>query len=135
MGVVTFRYDLWQFQYPELAQVPEGTASAYFEEATLFLDNSEFSVVRDVGKRALMLGMLVAHIAKLRYPLNGEAPSTLVGRISNASEGSVSVATDMTVPGSAEWYAQTQYGMSYWAASAPYRTMRYVPGAFFGRRF
>jgi hypothetical protein len=57
------------------------------------------------------------------------SPSQPPGRISSASEGSVSAAFDMNVPpGSAQWWAQTKYGSDYWLAMAPYRTMQYRPG-------
>ena len=55
-------------------------------------------------------------------------PSPLVGRITSATEGSVSVSTQFDVPpGSAQWFAQTLYGAEFWTATAAYRTMRYLP--------
>jgi hypothetical protein len=139
-GIVVFSYSQWQFRYPELAAfVPAGMAAAYFAEAGLYVDNSPCGIVTDLGRRALILNMLVAHLAALNAPLNGQPSSPLVGRISNASEGSVSVATALTVPGSAEWFATTKYGLAAWQALAPYRTARYVPGpgawAGFNRRW
>jgi hypothetical protein len=88
--------------------------------------------------RAALLNMLVAHLAQLNLPAGGgdgsaggtnaAAPSPLVGRITNATEGSVSVQTQMDLPlGSAQWFNQTPYGAQFWAATAAYRTMRYVP--------
>jgi hypothetical protein len=60
--------------------------------------------------------------------LNGQQASPLVGRIDNASEGSVAVATQNDYPpGTPQWFQQTKYGSDYWAASAPFRTMRYRP--------
>jgi hypothetical protein len=67
--------------------------------------------------------------------LNGVAPSPLVGRLNHASEGSVSVGTDLGgIPGTAQWWVQTKYGFAYYQATAEYRTMRYRPGPrrFFG---
>jgi hypothetical protein len=53
----------------------------------------------------------------------------LVGRISPATEGTVSVQADVGVmPNTAAWYQQTKYGMGFWAAVAPLRKFRYVPG-------
>ena len=61
--------------------------------------------------------------------MNGEAASPLVGRINNATEGSVTVGTDMgQVPFTAAWFLQTKYGAAFWQATAPFRTMQYVPG-------
>jgi hypothetical protein len=73
--------------------------------------------------------MLTAHIAALYAPstASGSSPATPPGRISNASEGSVSAAFELNTPQAAAWYAQTKYGVSFWAATAPFRTMHYVP--------
>ena len=58
-----------------------------------------------------------------------ECRAGLVGRISSASVGSVSVSTENAgATQSASWYQQTQYGSTYWAMTASFRTMRYVPG-------
>ena len=71
--------------------------------------------------------MITAHIASILAPLNGQPSNPLVGRISNASEGSVSVQTDMPTNPNAAWWNQTKYGALAWAALAPYRTMTYLP--------
>lgn len=128
-GIVAFDYTIWSARYPALAvSVAQPAAQSFFDEATLYLDNSPGSVVRDVGKRAVLLGMLTAHIATLNAPINGQAPSGLVGRISNASQGSVSVATQNDYPpGTVQWYQQTTFGAAFYAATAPYRTARYLP--------
>lgn len=129
-GVATFEYYIWSFKYPELAAwVPKGAAESFFDEATLYLDNTARSAIRDVKQRAVILGMITAHIAKLRAPIKGKEASPLVGRISNASEGSVSVAAELNVPaGSPQWYAQTQYGLGAWQAMGRVRGLRYLPG-------
>lgn len=126
MAVVSFNYATWSARYPELSAVGSDLAQAYFNEATLYLDNTDASLVQDINARATLLNMLTAHIAQLNMP--GSSP--LVGRITNASEGSVSVATTYSdaMPGSMAWYVQTKYGASYWQATAQYRMMRYIPG-------
>lgn len=135
-AIATFNYPTWAARFPELSgSVAEPLADMYWSEATLVLDPSACSRVRDVGQRTLILNLLTAHIAKLNAPIGGEDASDLVGRISNASEGSVSVATELNVPGSAAWFSQTRYGLQAWQALAPYRTAAYVPGpgAFYRR--
>lgn len=129
MAVVVFDYSVWAARYPELASSVSSTlAGIYFNEATLYLDNSDTSIVTDITVRATLLNMLTAHIAALNAVLNGQASSPIVGRISNASEGSVSVQTQNDYPpGTVQWYQQTKYGAAYWGASARYRTARYVP--------
>lgn len=129
MPAVAFDTTAFVARYPEFATVPAPTLAAYFAEAGLYLNNTDASPVTDLGQRAVLLNMLVAHIAALNSGANGQEASQLVGRISSATEGSVSVQADMgAVPGSAAWYMQTKYGASYWTATASYRTMRYYPG-------
>lgn len=130
MGVVAFDYAAWATRYPELAAyVAQPTAAAYFGEAELYCDNTANSPVTDDsvgGTRSKLLNMLTAHVAALNAPL-GSPSSPLVGRISNATQGSVTVATDMQLPaGSAQWYNQTKYGAAFWQASARYRQFRYA---------
>jgi hypothetical protein len=102
------------------------------------------------------LYLLTSHIAWLDAPrdasgnpaASGSPPPPIVGRISNASEGSVSVATDVGGDGNASfpgdwWYKQTRWGAEYVAMTAAVRTAHYVPsprlpfvpnGYFTGRR-
>jgi hypothetical protein len=125
-GVVVFDYTSWSARYPDLAAtVSAELAQVYFDQdAILYLDNTANSQVTDLKQRAALLNMLVAHIATL----NGPGSSPLVGRISSATEGSVTVQAEMAPPGSSAWFMQTKPGAAYWQATAPLRTMRYVPG-------
>lgn len=125
MATVTFDYQTWAFRYPELAAFTfPGMAAALFAEASLYVSPLDGSVVTDEDQRLLILNMLVAHLAAL-----AGARAGTVGRTASATEGSVSVSfAPMALPGSAEWYGQTSYGLTAWQALAPYRTMRYVPG-------
>jgi hypothetical protein len=93
-------------------------------------------MVADAAVRSVLLNMLTAHIAALNSP----GASGVVGRVSSASEGSVSVSAELAVPGSAAWFAQTRYGIAFWQATAQYRTATYRPPAYpsrfaFGRRW
>jgi hypothetical protein len=126
MGIVTFDYARWVERYPEFLQVLEPRAQGFFDEACLFLSNAETSFVTDASKRATMLSMLTAHMAALNGCCEGGG-SGLVGRITSATEGSVSVSAQFDAPMSAAWLSQTKYGAALWAALAPYRTFRYVP--------
>ncbi len=135
-GPVTFDYPTWIGIYPEfVASVNQMQGASFFTMAQLYCDNTVCSPVSDgspTGTRAHILYMLTSHIATLLAPtvVNGQsqAPSPLVGRISNASEGSVSVATEYAIPStpSAAWFMQTKYGAMAWQAMAPFRTMRYA---------
>jgi hypothetical protein len=131
-GVVTFAIADFLARYPEFVALNTASPALlplYFNEATLFLDNTECSPVQQIEQRTPLLYMLTAHIASLNGGVNGGTPQDIVGRINTASEGSVSVGADMgQVPGTAAWYMQTKYGAAYWQATAAYRTARYVPG-------
>lgn len=141
MGVtVTFDYAKWVARYPEFVNVADATAQLYFTEATIYHTNRGVgSGPSDPAVQLMLLNMLTAHIAA-RYALpSGQAQPAdgIVGRITSASEGSVSVqaeyAKDVTI--NQAWYMTTKYGTDYWNATRPYRTMRYRPGAAaFGQR-
>lgn len=130
MSVVVFDYATWAARYPEFSGVSPSLAQMYFSEATLYLNNTGCSIVHDGlpgGERAMLLNMLTAHIAASNSGVAGQPASQLVGRIANASEGSVSVGTQNDYPpGTVQWYQATKYGAAFWAATAKYRTMRYV---------
>jgi hypothetical protein len=130
-GVVEFDYERWARRYPELAgDVPSTLAQELFDEAGVaYLSNSPRSVVSDLGQRAVLLNMVVAHIAALGGAGQVGGASGAVGRVTSATEGDVSVELDAG-PSSASsaFWLQTPYGFRFWQATASYRTMRYVPG-------
>lgn len=134
MGViVTFDYPTWVQLFPNFAYITQPQAQLYFGIATQLHRNDGGGPVTDNQTQSNLLNLLTAHIAQLFAPApNGTTgrDASIVGRITNASEGSVSVATEMPMPTnpSSAWFLQTQYGALYWTASAPFRTMRYIPG-------
>jgi len=132
-GIVTFDFTAWITRYPEFAAVPAPTAQIYFDEATLYCDNTAKSRVKDTTQRAVLLNMLTAHIAKLAAmaAASAAASGSLVGQVTSASEGSVSVSVAAMGQGDApgaDWFNQTPYGAAFWRASATYRTARYHRG-------
>ena len=130
MAISVFDPATFAARYPELATVPTPTLNAYFSEAEIYLNNTDASPVTDANMRLVLLNMLVAHIAALNFGVNGNAPQDGVGRVSAATQGSVSVTLNMDAqPGSAAWFQQTKYGAAYWQATASYRTMQYIPGS------
>lgn len=121
--------------YPNFTGVPSGTMEAQFNIATIYLRNDGTSPLRNATVQTTMLFMLTAHLLQLAFGPNGDGAKAggtgspgLVGRVSSASEGSVSVSTDYPQNPNAAWYNQTQYGASYYQAMANYRRARYVPG-------
>ncbi len=124
MAVVSFDIAAFRARYPEFASVIDARLSVMFNEACVYLDNTDTSIVADVGIRGTLLNMLTAHVAKL-------ADSPMVGRIDSATEGSVSATASYSsaISGSMAWYLQTTYGAAYWAATSRYRAFRYrAPG-------
>ncbi|SAL55015.1 hypothetical protein AWB70_04690 [Caballeronia cordobensis] len=68
-GVISFDYARWAARYPSLAaNVSEPLVQAYFDEAQLFCDNTRCSPVRILAIRAVLLNLLVAHLAMLNTP-------------------------------------------------------------------
>lgn len=134
MAVAVFDYDQWAAMFPEMAgSVNAALAGSFFSIAALLLDNTDCSPVQDVAARLTMLNYATAHIASLAgYPLPTGAtvptPRELVGRVSSATEGSVSVSTDYgAMKENSAWWLQTQYGAMFWQLTRWLRTARYVP--------
>jgi len=129
--VTSFDYATWVARYPEFSEVSEAAAESYWQEAQLYHANDGTGPVNLVAQQNLLLFMLTAHIAA-RYatPAGGaQASNTPVGRISGATEGSVSAQFQNDYPpGSAQWYQQTKYGSDYWNATRQYRTAQYRLG-------
>ena len=123
--IVVFDVDYWKTRYPEFVAMADALAQAYFDEATLYVDNSDGSPVTDATERKLLLNMVTAHLASINAVSASGRPA---GRISSATEGSVSASFDLQVPGTAGWFGQTQHGFSYWQATAKYRMGRIYPG-------
>lgn len=127
-GVVVFVPADFKQAYTEFATVADARLTENFNIATLQMNNSCRSRVMDAAKRETLLNLLTAHITALRDGVNSQPPAGVVGRVSSATEGSVSVSADMgTMVYGQAYYMQTQWGALYWQSTAPYRTMVYVP--------
>lgn len=147
---IAFDWTYFSATFPELVGAGQTFANGQFVAATLMLDNSGAGRVPGYGGGStypnpngagslpnplfLALHWLTAHLVALNGTgilgaAAGQPASTLVGRISSATEGSVTVQTDMqSVPGSEQWFRQTKYGATYWQMVAPYRGAFWVRG-------
>jgi Protein of unknown function (DUF4054) len=126
-GIVVFDPTAFIAAYPMFATVPQSALTNNFNLATLQLNNTLASIVQDEPTRATLLNLLTAHITALTNGVNGQAPAGVVGRIANASQGSVSVQTEFEAKGYSEgYYLQTPWGAQYWQSMVRYRTARYV---------
>jgi Protein of unknown function (DUF4054) len=135
---IVFNYAVWIAEFPEFAAVSQPLAQSYFNRATNFWNNCGWQA--SLPNAAGLLNLLTSHIAWLNAPRDangnpastGQPASPLVGRIDQASEGSVSVHADMgeATAGSPSqaWYMTTKYGAEFWYAVAAFRTARNVRG-------
>lgn len=131
MGViVTFDPAAFLLIFPQFSNLGTPVLNTYFDVATTFVRNDGCGPVTSVQMQTQLLNFATAHLLKLfATQADGQSPSEIVGRINNASQGSVSVGAEMLVPpGSAQWWNQTSFGATFWLLSAPFRTMRYMPG-------
>jgi Protein of unknown function (DUF4054) len=136
MGVtVTFNYAQWLQLFPSFSYITQPQAQEYFNLATQVHRNDGGGPVTLASTQTNLLNLVTAHIASLLAPPpdNPGGPpardAAVVGRITSASEGSVSVSTENSFPpGSSQWWQQTQYGAMYWQMSRVFRTARYLKG-------
>ena len=126
MAAVVFDPTAFKARYPEFAAVPDATLTACFMEAGLYLSNADNSPVQNITRRATLFNMLTAHVAYLGGLLSADGMPRPVGRVSQASEGSVSAAFEGPPTGSAQWFQQSQYGASFWQATTSLRGFRYI---------
>ena len=96
--------------------------------AELYCRNDGGGPVSTAATQSSLLNLMVAHVATLMFPPlaspAGAVPA--VGRLSSASQGSVSVALEFPQNPNDAWFNTTQYGSAFRAATSAYRTMRYI---------
>jgi hypothetical protein len=133
-GIVQFDPPTFVALYPEFTGLPNGQMQKAFGMATLMLNNTCGSRVQDANQREILLDLLTAHFLFLNNGTNDGAgavvpPPGIVGRISSATEGSVSVASEFDVNptvGNA-FLSQTKYGTEFLGLTINYRTLVYLP--------
>lgn len=130
MAVAVFDYAKWTAMFPYMAAVPEAVADGFFTVAELLFANDDCSPIADTDKRLVFLNYIVAHLARLAgYPA-GTGPDGMVGRVSSATEGTVSIDSDYgTVRESQAWWIQTPEGATFWQLTRFLRTARYIAPA------
>lgn len=138
--VVEFDFDTWIANFPIFANVTPAQGQAWFNQAGLYFENAPCNWVIGAGctlaNFTLLMYMATSHIAWMlalrdangNPSATGNPPTTLVGRISSATEGSVSVSSEWKDSGSPSeaWWLQTTYGAMFWQALAAYRTAVYM---------
>lgn len=129
MAGVAFNVTKFRARYPEFASVADATLTAIFtDETPFYLDNSDASPYAP-DRRLVLLNMLVAHIAYIGGALNADGMPKPVGRVSSATEGSVSANFEgvTPTPGSGAWFQQSQYGAAFWQATTAHRSFFHCP--------
>lgn len=139
LGVVQFSATEFNALYPEFSGLSSTVQQNSFNDATFDLNNTCGSIVIDAVQRMALLYTLTAHHLLLDRGTNDgngnvTPPQGIVGRIANAAEGSVSVASEYNdeVTQSEAYFIQTKYGAKFWQQTAQYRTMHYVGAPRFG---
>lgn len=133
-GVVQFSAPEFLACYPQFmpqsAFLPNNFTLATTQlNNTCGCDASGGSLVQDANLRQTLLYLLTAHITQLLNGVGSTPATGLVGRVSDGSEGSVSVSTEYDASGgpSQAYYLQTPFGVTFWQATAPFRQARYIP--------
>lgn len=126
-NVFVFDPDAFKLAYPQFASFTNEQLISFFEEVeNTVLDNTETSCI-SLANRKKWFYLLVAHNAELQNRINS-GNTGLVGRISSATEGSVSISTDYNMGSGAmeQWLKQTPYGAKFYAYTAPWRKAIWV---------
>lgn len=139
MAIVVFDPVAFRTRYPEFyrttdqSSISDDYLTACFNEAGLYLSNTDCSPVQDITRRTLLLWMLTAHIAFVGGCFNNDGQPRPNGRLSQAAEGSVSAAFEGSLPGTGAWFQQSQYGAAFYQATSKLRGFRYVSRLLFVR--
>lgn len=131
MGIAVFNQAAFLARYPEFtayATAAPAALPAMFLEAGLYLSNTDRSPVQCFATRGMLLNMLTAHIAFIGGAFTADQQARPVGRMSDASEGSVSASFEGVppTPGTGAWFMQSQYGAAFWQATTNLRGFRYL---------
>lgn len=129
MAVVTFDPTAFAAQYPAFAAADPTTTAGWFALAAMFVNNTDRSPVVDIDLRTQLLYLVTAHLGFLltRAAGGSGANAGAVGQMASAGEGSVSASFVAVQAKNAAYWAQSQYGLTFWQLSLPFRTYRYVP--------
>lgn len=127
-AVVQFDLAKWRALFPQFSNVTDQQVEGpVWTLAQQYCRNDGGGPVCDAGTQTELLNLMVAHIAQLLYGSTTQPVSPLVGRVSDATEGSVSVGTEFPMNPSNAFFVQTTYGSLYWQLALPFRLGRYIP--------
>ncbi len=144
---IQFVYADWVAAFPSFGEIIESDAQMYFDGASTLCANDTCSPAfpvqvsmnnSQVPLLKRLLWLLTCHLAYLGAFRNASGipsssgtipPVPVIGRVSSASEGSVSITSEFDTNGYPvpAFFQQTPWGLQYWQALAPTRTMQYSP--------
>ena len=129
MGVVvTFSYANWSALFPEFSNINQSQVTGpILTLAQQYCRNDGGGPICDAGLQTQLLNLMVAHVAQLLYGSTTQTVSPLVGRISDAAEGTVNVGVEMPMGENPDvaWYMQTKYGAMFYKLKP--KTGQYYP--------
>ncbi|WP_186145994.1 DUF4054 domain-containing protein [Burkholderia gladioli] len=127
-GVVTFDPAAFKAAFSAFENVDPEVLSGYFAMAEMFLNNSPASAVQNLAMRAQLLNLITAHLAFLmgRAAAGDGSQAAIVGQMVSAGQGSVNAAFAQSQSQSSAFWAQSQYGITFWQMALPFRTFRYM---------
>lgn len=111
MAVVVFDVEDFRTIYPQFSELTDAQLTAFFEDACLYLDNTDASPVQNITLRTSLLYKIVCHLATLAQRGGG-----VTGAVTSASEGSVSSSFSplQSTSENAAWWNQTACGAAFW---------------------
>ena len=121
----------FQYQYPDISlkDIAPGVIDASWQIAVNIVGDSDsnsfapYEPKKNKHERQTLLYLALAHLLKLKLNAASGANGGLTGRITSASEGSVSVTVETFKADSltAQWWSQTEEGSLYWLLTSKYR--------------
>ncbi len=131
MGQQSLDYAVFIAQFIAFASLTQAQITAAYAEALATLSSQITNLTGDPAIdqiNAIRMNYATAHLLAILYGENGNPPSGIVGRVDDATQGSVHVHADMGTMGQgAVWWNQTVYGARFWALTEPLRRLSYVP--------
>lgn len=127
MSTVTLNISDFRIFYPafeDASKYPDSLITLMFNQACAILGNSDDSIYPYDPTHGKLQRMFILYAATCHLlTLRGMAPGQ-TGRITSASQGSVSTSFDTSITGnsySSKWWSQTPCGQMVWKLTAPYR--------------
>lgn len=124
MAAVVFDIPTFRAIYPQFTALSDAQCNNAFSIGCLLLDNTDASIVPYAPavntEREVLLYLLTCHLCELALRASG-----VVGTIAAAVEGSVNASFSLPPVPNAQWFSQTQCGLTYWQATLKFRQGRY----------